>query len=323
MRLQRIDQFIAVAEAGSIRGAARQLGMSQPALTRSLQQLEEELGVQLVQRGVRGILVTPAGSAFLARARVAHSEIGKAFEEARRSNENASGLVTCGLSPVAASLLLPEMAIKLQAQYPGTRLRILEMPPSAILPQVRDGAVELAVTQRTRAGLDAGLRYRPLFDIQLRVAARPGHPLAGTRALAELAGAQWVAQTAPGIPDDITTQSFLAAGLAAPLPAVHWGSFMPAVFELVASTDMLITLTPPLLRASVAAGKLIEIPLTRPMVPLRVGLYTRADSPPTANARAATQIIGGIARRYAASGELRDIAPLAPSIARERRKRAR
>ncbi|HEX4326304.1 MAG TPA: LysR substrate-binding domain-containing protein [Burkholderiales bacterium] len=323
MRLQRIEQFIAVAEAGSIRGAARTLAMSQPALTRALQQLEAELGVQLMQRGVRGILLTPAGSAFLARARVASSEIGKAFDEARRSNENASGLVTCGLSPVAASLLLPEMAVKLQAQRAGARLRVMEMPPSALLPQVRDGAVELAVTQRTRAGLDAGLRYRPLFEIQLRVAARRGHPLAGMRELAELAGAQWLAQTAPGIPDDITTQSFLAIGLPAPLPAVHWGSFMPSVFDLVAASDMLITLTPPLLRSLVAAGKLIEIPLTQPLVPLRVGLYNRSDSQPTANARATAQIITAIARRYAASGELRDTTPLAAPAERRRSARGR
>ena len=70
MRLQSIEQFIAVVDAGSIRGAARLIGMSQPALTRALQQLEEELGVQLILRSGRGVVVTPAGSAFLARARV-------------------------------------------------------------------------------------------------------------------------------------------------------------------------------------------------------------------------------------------------------------
>ena len=65
MRLQRIEQFIAVVDAGSIRGAARHLGMSQPALSRALQQLEEELGVQLMNRSGRGVSLTAAAKSFL------------------------------------------------------------------------------------------------------------------------------------------------------------------------------------------------------------------------------------------------------------------
>lgn len=308
MRLERLEHFIEVAAAGSIRAAARRLGVSQPALTRSLQQLEEELGVQLMRRTVRGASLTPAGGTFLARARVAHAELRKAAEEARRSIDEVSGLVTFGVSPVGASLLLPELVTALRRQHPRLRIRILEVAPSALLTMVREGSIELAVTQRTRANLDSGLRYRPLFEIQLRIAARRGHPLSGTRELHELAGASWVAATAPGISDDIITQSFLAAGLPAPVPAVHCASYFLAI-DMVAVTDMLIPVPPLLLRSCIAAGKLIEVPLAKPLVPLRVGLYTRADSPPLPASKAATQIIVAIARRFGASGELRKTTP--------------
>lgn len=304
MKLQGIEHFIEVAEAGSIRGAARRLDMSQPALTRSLQQLEKDLGVQLMSRGVRGASLTPAGATFLARAKVAHAELGKAAEEARGAIDEVTGLVTFGLSPVAGNLLLPELVISLQQQHPRMRMRILEMAPSALLPMVREGTAELAVTQRTRANLDAGLKYSPLFEIQLRVVARRGHPLAGKRELLELGGASWIASTAPGITDDIITQSFLAIGLPVPSPAVHCASF-PYAIEMVAATDMLLLVPPPLLRACIAAGNLIEIPLTKPLTPLRVGLYTRADSPPMSSTKSAVRIITAIARRYATSGELR------------------
>lgn len=200
-------------------------------------------------------------------------------------------------------------------------MRVLEMAPSALLQMVREGAAELAVTQRTHANLDAGLKYRPLFDIQLRIAARPGHPLAGTRSLEELAQCAWLAQTAPGIADDITRQSFLALGLPAPTPVIHWGSFFGGVFDLIATSDIVTTLPPQLLRTLVASGKLIEIPLTKPLVPLRVGLYTRADSQPSLATKAATQIIVAIARRYAASGELRDTAPFSgPGDSKQKRR---
>ena len=111
MRLQAIEQFIAVVDAGSIRGAARQLNMSQPALSRALQQIEEELGVQLMDRSGRGVTATAAGSAFLSRARVAQAELRKAAEEARKTVGDSTRLLALGVSPVGASLLLPELAI--------------------------------------------------------------------------------------------------------------------------------------------------------------------------------------------------------------------
>lgn len=304
MKLQGIEHFIEVAEAGSIRGASRRLDMSQPALTRSLQQLEKDLGVQLMYRGVRGATLTPAGTTFLARAKVAHAELVKAAEEARRTTDGASSLVTFGLSPVAGSLILPELVTRLQQQHPSIRVRILEMAPSALLPMVREGTAELAVTQRTRANLDAGLKYSPLFEIQLRVVARRGHPLAGKRELPELAGASWIASTAPGISDDILTQSFLSIGLPVPIPAVHCSSFSHAL-EMIAMSDMLLLVPATLLRASIASGNYAEIPLVHPLVPLRVGLYTRADSPSNMVAKAAVRIIRANANRYAISGELR------------------
>jgi DNA-binding transcriptional LysR family regulator len=70
MRLNQIRDFIATIEAGSLRAAARSVGVSQPAMTKSLRQLENELGVQLLQRSSRGISPTRSGRAFLTRARV-------------------------------------------------------------------------------------------------------------------------------------------------------------------------------------------------------------------------------------------------------------
>lgn len=306
MKLQCIEHFIEVVTAGSIRGAARRLGMSQPALTRSLQQLEKDLGVQLMDRGVRGASLTQAGQTFLTRARVAQAELAKAAEEARLVVGDLSSLVTLGVSPVAASLLLPELVTSLHSHHPKARVRILEVAPSTLLAMVREGTAELAVTQRTRANLDSSLKYAPLFDIQLGIVARKGHPLAGTRELRELADAAWAAPTAPGISDDIITQSFQAMGMQAPAPSLHCSSYHYGL-EMVVASDMLLPVPPPMMRECTASGRFIEIPLTRPLKPLHVGMYTAADSLPLMVTKSAIRIITGIARRYAASGELRRV----------------
>jgi LysR family transcriptional regulator, regulator of abg operon len=312
----RIKQFIAVADAGSIRGAARQLGVSQPALTRALQQLEEELGAQLVRRGVRGASLTNAGAAFLARARVAEAELRMGADEAKRSNDGG-GLVTIGVSPSAASVLLPELVTTLQKRRPNTRIRLIESNPSALPSLVREAALDMAVAH-ARSGLDPGLHFRYLYDIQLRVVVRPGHPLARTRSLAELEHASWLSMAAPDSSNDNIKQSFLAAGLPTPVLAVHCGSHSVAL-DLIAATDMIALLPPALLRSHMTAGRLIELRLAEPMVPLQVGLYTRAGSPASPAAKMAAQIIAAIARRLISSGELRNTeATLGPRPSHDR-----
>ena len=318
MRLQAIEQFIAVIDAGSIRGAARNLDISQPALTRALQQLEEELGVQLMDRSGRGVTPTAAGSAFLSRARVAEAELRKAAEEAKKTVGDSTRLLALGVSPVGASLLLPELAITLKKLHPTTRMRILETTPSALLSLVRDEVMDLAVTQRTRIHLDAGLDYRPLAEVQMRLAVRPGHPLLnklnklGKRVpstLVDLVPASWLYMTAHDSSDDIVSRSFIASGLPVPLPAVHCGSYFVAL-ELIASTDMVGVLPPALLRSCMRAGQLAELVLVQPLMPIQLGLYTRSGSPMTAPAKSAATAIIAISKRIALTGELRSTVPL-------------
>ncbi len=303
MRLQAIEQFIAVADAGSIRGAARQLGMTQPSLSRALQQLEVDLHVELLHRSGRGVKLTAAGTVFLARARVAEAELRKAAEEARKSVDDGQGLLALGLSPVGASLFLPELVTTLQRERPKTRIRILETTPSALLSLVRDEVMDLAITQRTRIHLDAGLDYRPLAEVFTRVAVRPGHPMLRRQpcSMEELAKASWLYMTAHDSTDDIVSRSFMANNLPVPLPVLHCGSYFVAL-DLIANTDMVTVLPPQLLQQCIRDGRLAELPLVAPMLPIQLGLYTRSGSQPTAAAKATVAHIVTMAGRMARHG---------------------
>ena len=309
IRLAQIDQFVAIVDTGSIRAAARQLGVSQPNLTRNLQQLEHDLGVQLLQRTSHGVSLTRAGSSFLSHARVAREEMRKAADEARRVVATERGLLSIGVSPVGAALLLPDFVNTLRRAHPECRIRIMEMAPTGVLPLVRDEVLDLGIAQRTTLGLDAGLKFRPLFELQMRVASRPGHPLSGPRDLRDLQGAVWLAMTAPGSSEDIVNLTHAKLGIPAPVPAVHCGSYSVSL-DLVSTSDLVTVLPPVVLRECIRTGKLQEIPLREPLLPLVVGSYTRLDSPPTPLARAAAQVIQSIARRLAADGSLRSTAPL-------------
>ena len=128
--------------------------------------------------------------------------------------------------------------------------------------------MDLAVTQRTRIHLDAGLDYKPLAEIQMRVAVRPGHPLLSdlgkkrTVSLQNLVSVYWLYMTAHDSADDIVSRSFLASGLPVPLPAMHFGSYFVAL-DLLAGTDMVGALTPALAARLHESGAACELVLTK------------------------------------------------------------
>ena len=144
MRLTQIRDFLAVVECGSIRAAARMLGVSQPTLTKSIQSLETELHVQLLGRSVRGILPTPSGRAFFARARVAQSELRKAEEEAAQLGGSSTGSVAFGMGSVGVALILPAAIGRFRLQFPRARVRVVEGVAHALLPSVRDETLDFA-----------------------------------------------------------------------------------------------------------------------------------------------------------------------------------
>src|SRR5438093_1011742 len=92
MRLSQIRDFLAVVEAGGIRAAARKLGVSQPAITRSVRGLEAELRTRLLQRTPTGVVPTQSGRAFVARARAAQAELRKAEEEVDQLSQTAGSV---------------------------------------------------------------------------------------------------------------------------------------------------------------------------------------------------------------------------------------
>src|SRR6266853_1679303 len=188
MRLRQIRDFLAVVESGSIRAAARKLGVSQPGITKSVRSLEAELHVQLLQRTPHGVVPTPSGRAFLARAQVAQSELRKAEEEAVQAEGEGVGSVAFGVGPTSAFQIVPEAVTHFRRQFPHARLRILEGVPRVLLPLVRDETLDLATGPRPDAKLDPALAFRPLFREDIVVVARKGHPLRNARSPAQPKG---------------------------------------------------------------------------------------------------------------------------------------
>jgi LysR family transcriptional regulator of abg operon len=181
-----------IADAGSLTAAARELGLSQPALTKQLRRVEQMLEVTLFERSMRGVQPTEYGLALLPRARIVRTQVLQGVEEVAQMRGLREGQVTIALSHLAMIALLPEVLAPFRAAWPQVVLRI--EPPA--FPDrfvgLREGAPDFAVVTLPPRPLGAEFLVRPLGATSVVAVVRPGHPLARARSLAALVDAEWV-----------------------------------------------------------------------------------------------------------------------------------
>jgi LysR family transcriptional regulator of abg operon len=297
MRLNQIRDFVAVVQSGSLRAAARQVGVSQPAISKSIRQLEAELHVLLLQRNARGAAPTPAGKAFLARAKVIQTELRKAVDDLGTFRGGAEGSVAFGIAPQASMLIVPDAMTQFRRRHPTARVRIVEGVNTALLPQVRDETLDFSIAMSPQHRLDPGIRFRPLLRLPLVVACRPDHPLAKATSLHELSGASWLMYYPLGS-GAMLEQAFAAAEATMPRAIVQCESYATAL-ALLAKSDTLGLITPPILGAAMGPYRLQAIRIREAIPAPLLGLYSRRDAPFTAAAAAMAQAITASARRLA------------------------
>jgi len=296
LRLRQIEDFLAVAESGGIRAAARKRGVSQPAITKSVRRLETDLGAQLVQRTPHGVLLTSSGRAFFERVRVAYAELRRAEDEVAQGAPSV-GSVEFGVGPVAGALIVPEAVAAFRKQFPDVHVRILE-GLKQLGPLVREGTLDFAVGARHHVKSDSALAFRPLFIHQLVVAARKGHPLRNARSLKDLASAEWVNLVPPASAQSPLERTMAAAGMPLPGRAIQCESYHVLV-ALLTRTDMLGILTARLLGKTLAGDALEAIPVAERLPAYTTYLITRVGIPLNRPAAVMAKMVLQAARRLA------------------------
>lgn len=295
MQLSQLRHFLAVAQAGSIRAAARGLGLSQPALTRSLRVLEEQLDTVLVRRTARGVELTEAGRLFLARARNVQREVSSAEQELSELAGRGSSSVAFGCASVIAALLIPGALRRFRERRPDAHVRIVEGTQETLLPQLRDGSLDLAACLRLDSESTAGFRIKPLVKLRLVVVGRVGHPLRHAGSLSALRDAQWVTFRPPG-GGGVLEHLYAQEGLEAPRRTVHCDS-QGIQIAMLAESDALAMMSRHMLGTPSVRGLLEEIPIDRAAPLLTMALYQRADVPASTAVRDFATALGTFARQ--------------------------
>jgi DNA-binding transcriptional LysR family regulator len=172
----RLSCFIAVAEELHFGRAAERLHMTQPPLSRQIQQLEGELGVQLIDRTTRSVTLTPAGVAFLPDARRILQLAEGAAMTVKRVPAGDLGTVVVGFTAASAHVVLPLLLEEAREKLPDVKLELREMVTSVQLEGLLNGELDLGMARPPVKR--PGLVSRPLLHEQLIAALPMGHPLA-------------------------------------------------------------------------------------------------------------------------------------------------
>lgn len=280
MDLSLLRSLVTVADAGAITEAANRLGLTQPALTRRIQQLEEEFGVALLSRSRKGAELTELGRLVDREARLLIDRYDALKQEVASHSDVEGGTVRIGGGATAVSFVLPDAIANYQREHPRVHFHVKEASSSEIASDVADGHLELGlVTQPVRT---AGLQIEPMLDDRIVLVAAAGNPLAGagTLSVESLDGQNFVGFEGGSAIRQIVDAGLREAGVA--INVIMELRSIPAILRMVATTDSLAFVS----QLGVQSQELVrEIPVEGLSINRRLGLATRRGHPlsPAAN----------------------------------------
>ncbi|WP_051414331.1 DNA-binding transcriptional regulator OxyR [Pseudoxanthomonas suwonensis] len=181
MNLRDLKYLVALADHKHFGRAAAACYVSQPTLSTQIRKLEDELGVPLVERAPRKVMLTPAGREAAERARRIVAEVEQMKEAARRSRDPEAGAVRLGIFPTLAPYLLPHVVPRVRARFPHLELLLVEEKSDELLTRLREGKLDAAILALPVH--DEQLHTEFLFEEPFVLAVPETHPLSKRKTL--------------------------------------------------------------------------------------------------------------------------------------------
>ncbi|OYO16763.1 LysR family transcriptional regulator [Enemella evansiae] len=227
LKLRHLTLVTAVAEHGSLVRAAEELYISQPVVTRAIQELEEILGVPLFERHPRGMTVTDYGAAFVRHAQSVLAELRSAQTHLEQLGRADLGTVTVGTYLAAAHLLLPLAIDRLKSRHPGLRVVVREDTVGMLRSALAAGGLDL-ITGRAAQQDDPRFSFHGVYREPMALTVGTGHPLASAAPpeLPELLDQPWLLPVAETTLRSEVEQFFTRHGCVLPANVVECNTFL-------------------------------------------------------------------------------------------------
>ncbi|AYD64182.1 LysR family transcriptional regulator [Achromobacter sp. B7] len=275
MDFQKLKHLLAVVEYGTFSLAAQKVNLSQPALSRSIQALEAELGLPLLDRGTRQVHLTPYGACVAERARRMRFEEAELQRELKALHSGDSGTLTIGLSPTPASLLLSPFLAHMAANRPQVRVGVELGATAALLDMLRAERIDAMVCDARMLYDAADIVTRPLAPLRAGMVCRPGHPILAHKQVGIEHVRQYPVASSTLSPEvSLRLAETLGPGGAPEQMVTLRCENLEPLVDLALHTDTLLLGVICVTQREQEAGRLVEVPL--PPDPQRQGHYVLA-----------------------------------------------
>jgi DNA-binding transcriptional LysR family regulator len=261
MEPRDLQYFAVVAEHGNLRRAADAIGISQPALSKTLRRLEKSSGAKVVKRTPKGVELTIMGMALLGHGKRLRLAMDDVLKEVADLNGGRTGILRLGASFEAAELLLPNSCEILYRRTPEVTVKITVASNEALIPALRRGELDLIISGIPKSP-DKTFAHEHIWDEEFLVCASASHPLARRKrvTIADLADERWALASATTLSWQKIYQAFADNGLPPPHVAME-ANFRLIRMRVISQSGMLGFVPRWELQHATQRAKLVEIPV--------------------------------------------------------------
>ena len=279
LRLRHVRTFLEIARAESVSIAADRLNITQPAVSRSLKELEEMLGTPLFHRVGRGLRLNEAGRVFQSHASASMVELLRGRDRLAKDGDLTTRRLSVGVLPTAATDLLPRAALTFREEMPHVRLHILTGPNWLLFNQLRDGTLDLVVGRMPEKDARLGVTFQQLYVEDVVLVCRPGHAILRQSMPEEHIADHTLILPPSGAVIAQTVERYLAS---IGLPEMR-GAFetvaLPVGRKIVGTSDALWFISRGVVADELAAGSLVAVELSSPLLSGPVGISIARSAP--------------------------------------------
>ncbi len=263
---RKLIYLASIIEHGSFKKASTTLGISQPALSTSIDRLERSLGGRLLERSPMGVTPTPLGELIYAHARLIRDELQRARSRLNGQDHRNDGTIAMGTLPSLTPVIMPKAICQWRKDYPDPLLSITEKIQVDLLLGLIRGELDFIIAQTEWYGYIEGLKQRVLFRDRLHVIGRPGHPAfsQGKVSWSDLADYPWVIQMV-GRHRTLLEKALSSEGAKMPGRLTECGS-VSCLKAIVAGSDSLSMLPASAIGAEVSEGILRPLAMSDPLL---------------------------------------------------------
>ena len=275
MKLHDLHVLMAVAQSGSMSKAAALLNTTQPAISRSIAELERTAGVRLLDRNPRGVEPTECGRALLDGGAAVFDDLRQAFKNMEFLADPTAGEVRLGCNPLLATSFVSAIVDHLSRRYPRIAFHLVTAEVESLHRALRERNVDFLIARRFGSIADERLDYEFLFDDSYVVAAGEQSPWARRRriVLAELVSESWVLPPPETVTGSVAKEAFRASGL--DYPRVTMVTISPDVRLTLLATGRFLTIFPTsVLRFPTRRSELKVLPVELSLARVPIGIVT-------------------------------------------------